>query len=315
MPPVRVPSALTIVRDEQGSIGAFMALSMLAFLGISALAIDLSRQATAEYELAHSTELACKRYESFYRDHPGVETRRSAALRQFNAQSAALGASAWGPSARISGGTGDQELDASASGSASFARLLGVRQLSVNSHRTCLAPTPASLAGTLLFQDGFEDIVLAYRAWTVVQKTVAWRVTDGAALEIQAGTVTPALEGVNFAELDSEYGWRIGNPGKSANSAITTDIRFRVGYFELRYLYRSRTARVDDNIIDVYLDRDGEPLQTHLIDEAVFSSEWEERVVPLRITVADTYHLTFKAAGVENTTGGLIDNIRIYYAP
>ncbi|MEZ5825601.1 MAG: hypothetical protein R3C97_12945 [Geminicoccaceae bacterium] len=301
-----------LLRDEEGSVAAFMALAMLAFLGISALAIDLSRQATAEFELAHTTELACERYASLYRGNPEVVARKAAALKHFNAQAAALGSARWKPTAGLQQADGEQTIQAHATGSSTFARILGIESLSVVSASTCITPATTTAAPDgFLFEDGFEDVAVAPGQWDVVQNSENWRTTSGAGLEIQNGSVTQAPEGSNYAELDSHAGDQWGNAGKNTNSAITADILFPAGSFELRYFYKSRTNSASSNIIRVFLAPNGSELQTNMIDEAIFSSVWEERVVLFEIETPGTYHLTFAAGGKDDTYGGFIDHVRV----
>ena len=311
-PARRSPGSLAV--DETGSMAMFMALSMFALLGVSALAIDLARQLNADIELAHSTDLACARFAAFYHENLDDEHRRRSAFRQFEAQKEILGLGDWGTKAEIERGETVSRMVTSGSGRATFARMFGIDHLDVRDSRTCKLPGPNAGEGETLFADGFEDVLISAGAWTVLQSTKNWRVTRGAGVEIQASTVFSAPEGNNYAELDSHASRSFNNAGRATNSAITTSIEFPQGYFELHYKYLSRVNSATTNIIFVYLDADGETPGSNRIDEALYSSVWEERSVPIRISSPGLYHLTFEASGREDTVGGLIDDIRILFA-
>ncbi|MGX1787747.1 TadE/TadG family type IV pilus assembly protein [Bosea sp. NPDC055332] len=52
------------------------------------------------------------------------------------------------------------------------------------------------------------------------------------------------------------------------------------------------------------------PPTTAMVDVCVHADKWTQRIIPLKVTASGTYRIYFRAAGREDTYGGLIDYIR-----
>lgn len=73
----------------------------------------------------------------------------------------------------------------------------------------------------------------------------------------------------------------------------------------------ARSWKTETNRIDVFFAKSGvAPSSTNMVDQCVHTDKWVERIVPLQVTQAGKYSFTFRAAGLEDTVGGLLDYIR-----
>lgn len=171
--------------------------------------------------------------------------------------------------------------------------------------------------------------------------------TQGAGVEIdsqRAIAVSRVLFGAYFAELDSDCktATNKGNQSCKSNSTLSRKLDARPGTYQIRYWYVSRkgdsslgkrvvcgakdkdvafyTKDGQTNRIEIYFQKfdskkEKEEIKEYkaddLIDVCVLSNEWTERVINVKIPTAGEYLFTWRAAGREDTYGGLIDNLRI----
>ncbi len=178
-----------------------------------------------------------------------------------------------------------------------------------------LCTTAQGHAGTI-FADDFESTVNT-RPWQVYNQISngAWRATQGNGIEIQtSGGVTTAHSGNQFIELDSDHrNGGIGPRGQSNSAMTRTLTNLDAGEYLLTYAYQARTNRANDNTIGVYFDA-GSTLFSDLVDTAngVGANGWIEHSVPLFVAEdGSTRRLSFRAEGIENTLGGLIDTVSL----
>ena len=167
----------------------------------------------------------------------------------------------------------------------------------------------------VIFEDSFETPGNS-RNWQVYQNFGAWSTTSGRGIEIQrSGVVVTAHDGNQYVELDSDRR-RGGSSTGPNNSAMTTMLNLAAGNYTLEYWYRPRTNRVNDNIINVFLDGASDSLKTNLIasSNAIRSqvNQWILQTVTFNVDGLDNnYGLTFAAAGRSNTLGGFIDSVSL----
>jgi len=191
------------------------------------------------------------------------------------------------------------------------------------------APTSAGYVGS----NGSEWIIMGY------------------CLEIDyvGKTVSSVPQGTHSAELDCDNGSNTaGNSSISTKVYMAVgsyELRYyysgRIANTDYGTAYICGTAASDTswandtsyagglgartNQVNVYLDQNttGSP-PTHttldttqtlggsnLIDECVYSAEWIERSVPINVTTAGYYWLSFAADGASDSFGGQIDDIRL----
>ncbi|AZO78774.1 MULTISPECIES: TadE/TadG family type IV pilus assembly protein [unclassified Bosea (in: a-proteobacteria)] len=73
----------------------------------------------------------------------------------------------------------------------------------------------------------------------------------------------------------------------------------------------ARSWEDETNRIEVYFAKSNATLNTtNMVDLCIHTDKWVERVVPLKVTEAAKYSFTFRAAGKQDTVGGLLDYIR-----
>lgn len=181
--------------------------------------------------------------------------------------------------------------------------------------------------------------------WDVVggaNNRSAWNgwTTQGAGIEIdsQRGiAISKVLFGSYFAELDSDCrtAANTGTRKCKTNSTMSRVIKLTPGTYQIRYWYVARqqdasvgnrvicgardrdvsfyTREGQTNRIEVFFEKRGNYTfnDNNMVDVCVMSNEWTERVVTLTVRAEDEYRFSWRAAGREDTYGGLIDNIRI----
>lgn len=73
----------------------------------------------------------------------------------------------------------------------------------------------------------------------------------------------------------------------------------------------SRSWNDETNRIEVYFAKSSTTLgSTNMVDLCIHTDKWVERIIPLKVTEATKYKFTFRAAGKQDTVGGLLDYIR-----
>lgn len=213
-----------------------------------------------------------------------------------------------------------------------FAAILGAESTPVGAVRECSVarPLPGSNPGALLFMESFEvNHPVTPNSWAIFQNWNGWDTEGTRGIEINglpelsAGTIR---FGNFFAELDS---W--------ANSTMARRMRFTPGDYEVRYWYISRIRNPDrafagvvacgsgavlepyrawrneTNRIDLYIERSGDYTYAprNMVDSCVYTDQWVERRIRFRVRQTGEYRISWKAAGQNESTGGLIDYIRI----
>lgn len=139
---------------------------------------------------------------------------------------------------------------------------------------------------------------------------------EDAGIEIHnSGVIVPAQDGDYYVELDSDRG---GDPGDT-NSAMYQDLNLGIGEYELSFFYRPRTDVSGDNTIDLEVSvSGGGTTVASLIADGISSdiTDWVEYSTgKFNITSMDDYRVQFAAAGLDNSLGGFIDNVRLERVP
>ncbi|KQT61112.1 hypothetical protein ASG52_17950 [Methylobacterium sp. Leaf456] len=195
------------------------------------------------------------------------------------------------------------------------------------------------------FEGGHSISADTGTGWGVVggyRNSNAWNgwTTQGAGVEIDSQrsiAVSKVLFGSYFAELDSDCNTsaNTGNRSCKSNSTMARTATLTPGTYQIRYWYIARqqdgsvgsrvvcgakdgdvsyyTKDGQTNRIEVFFEKKGNYNYNfaNLVDVCVMSNEWTERVINVKVTTGDEYRFSWRAAGREDTYGGLIDNIRI----
>ncbi|MFH2058191.1 MAG: PEP-CTERM sorting domain-containing protein [Pseudomonadota bacterium] len=154
------------------------------------------------------------------------------------------------------------------------------------------------------------------RNWNVWDSLPGWTTANGPGIEVQrSGVVTRSLSGGHHVELDS-------HGGRDTNTTMYQTVYLTPGDYNLSFGYFARTNNLnDDNGIFAGI--------ADSIDPSNFSSfygtisktrrdmgnTWEEINWSFAIADAADYNLTFGAYGLDNSLGGLIDNISLNPSP
>ncbi len=205
-------------------------------------------------------------------------------------------------------------------------------------------------AGQVQFVESFEQgHAVAKNSWTVLGPNgnkangASWNGwnTHNAGVEING---LPELSGgvIRFGNFFAELDSHCYVAGCNSNSAMSRKLTLQPGNYQLSYWYISRIknsspswkdvvacgAKETDpavapyrswqnetNRVEVFVEKvDGsKPAQFPaggLVDLCVYSGEWTERTVDLAVLDAGDYWVSWRAAGQQDTTGGLIDYLR-----
>ncbi len=128
---------------------------------------------------------------------------------------------------------------------------------------------------------------------------VAWYTSAGSGIELHhTGTVAQSADGTKHVELDSH--------STNSNSSMTQNVFMCPGTYELSAKYYARTSNIEDNNIEVYVDN---VLMGTLQDER--DGIWHDLKIPIIVGKTSMFRLTFKAGGIENSLGGLLDNVSL----
>lgn len=333
----RNTTARSFLRDVQGNISLIAALSLPVLVLSVGGGIDMSHAYSVRQELTNVVELSCSqsgREISYQRGKPENASRPASDFRSTANRISArrLSASGLGGTIRntISGDV--LTVTGSAESANSFAVVLGAETTPVGVVRSCSVarPDPSTTPGTLLFMESFEsNHPVGLNRWAIYQNWNGWDTEGTRGIEINglpelsAGTIR---FGNFFAELDS---W--------ANSTMSRRMRLAAGEYEIRYWYISRVRNPDPayagalgcgsgaalepyrawrnetNRIDLYVERSGNYTYApaNMVDSCVYTDQWVERRIRFRVASEAEYRISWKAAGQNESTGGLIDYIRI----
>lgn len=236
-------------------------------------------------------------------------------------------------------------VNATAASANAFGGILGFDTINLAVQRTCNITLASAQNGQLIFSESFENNHnVASNSWTVLNNWNGWTTLSGkGGIEINGIPELAANDmrfGNFFAELDSHC----YTSNCRTNSAMYRDFKAPVsGAYELRYWYISRvrnpaygnqvicatktaasnwatavdwaTWEQQTNRIEVFFDKNTATIPasnlSNMVDVCVHSSQWTERVVKFtNLVKGTTYRIYFRAAGREDTYGGLIDYIR-----
>ena len=157
-----------------------------------------------------------------------------------------------------------------------------------------------------------KDYGILNSSWDVFYKLPGWTTTSGSGIELQQNVVTSSQDGAHHIELDSYL-----NLGAS-NTVMTQTINsLSVGSdYLLEFYYKPRTNVLNDNGINVFWYDAAVSLDDNML--ADFSSDSTSGLVPdwalqsVTFTAqAETMNLSFGSYGMQNTLGGLIDNVSL----
>ena len=129
-----------------------------------------------------------------------------------------------------------------------------------------------------------------------------WTTLSEHGVEVQNNRTLSTIDahsGNYYIELDS-----------NGNSAISQDFFLDVGEYVLSFWYSPRVAQVDTNDIAYALGG----FVSGIADSATAGAAvgtWTEITARFNVLVADTYSLGFAAGGVEDTYGGLLDDVSL----
>lgn len=305
--------------------------------------VDLTRAYAVRQHLANVVELSCSQSALEISYLRGLEDNKGKAASAFVSVADAVSArrlAASGDLGVIANSISGDTLTVSgrAESQNAFASILGAATLPVGASRQCDVGggIPGNGRGSVLFMESFEtEHKVASNSWGVLQNWNGW-VTEGGGVEINgipslsAGTIR---FGNFFAELDSHC----YVAGCQSNSALSRIMRLTPGDYEVRYWYISRVRNADPtwagvvgcgdagqiqpyrawnqetNRIDFYVEKEGAYTfsPANIMDSCVYTDHWVERRVKFRVASEANYRISWRAAGLQDTLGGLIDYIRI----
>ncbi|WP_336488853.1 TadE/TadG family type IV pilus assembly protein [Methylobacterium nigriterrae] len=212
---------------------------------------------------------------------------------------------------------------------------------------TVVALTESTSAPQLLISESFErpSHSVNYNSWDVLggpKNGNSWNgwTTQNAGIEIN-GLRELASNSIRFgdffAELDSDCNTAAnrGVTGCHSNSAMSRYLDLTPGTYQIRYWYIARqrdTARPGQvicgskdsdvswytkdgqtNRIELFVEKKGSYTfdYANMVDVCVQADAWTERVINFTVKNSSEYRITWRAAGREDTYGGLIDYLRI----
>jgi hypothetical protein len=129
----------------------------------------------------------------------------------------------------------------------------------------------------------------------------SWYTSSGAGIEVQGdNTVTKAPHGNRVVELDS-------HGAENTNSTMAQDVLLCKGKHILKFMYYPRTNTAGDNIIEVSVN--GEVIKSV---DMVKIGKWVRIRAPFKVNEQKTYKISFAAKGMNNSLGGLVDQIKLH---
>jgi hypothetical protein len=337
--------ARRLTRDERGGVALMVGLALPVLALAAGGGIDMSRAAAQRQRIASAVELGCQQatVEAAHR------VKQSGALSGAEHASLVAGIVRTKlAQAELSEVTVSTEIDGEAvivtargASQNAFAGVLGFQSVTLAVARRCRSPElvapppePYVPVGEVLYMESFENEHEAEEGYhKTYQNWNGWR-TQGAGIEIN-GIAELANGGVKhgkfFAELDSLN-----------NSAMWRESELTAGYYELSYWYISRLLTAayggqlycayrtepkaaqdrlanashdrQTNRIDVFFQRKvGGEYKSGIeerVDLCIYSDRWVNRKIMLHVPENGTYRYMFKAAGEDNTYGGLLDLIK-----
>jgi Flp pilus assembly protein TadG len=240
-------------------------------------------------------------------------------------------------------------IKATSQSATAFSQLAGMTHVPVEVTRGCpFNPSPPPPDGETLFVESFEaGHNVARNSWTVLGQNGAnssgasWNgwATQNAGIEING---QPQLSGgqIRFGDFFAELDSHCYVAGCNSNSGMTRTVTLQPGTYQIGYWYVSRirngnpawsnvvacAATDSDPAVSPYRAWQDETnrvelhiqdsTQTRLdsktmIDVCVYSGTWIQRRVDYEVTKAGEYKVTWRAAGRQDTVGGLIDYLQM----
>ena len=143
--------------------------------------------------------------------------------------------------------------------------------------------------------------------WDVYKQISGWTSGDGTSgIELQYNPVvinsrSPFLH----VELDS-------HGGTDTNSSMYQMVDLAVGTYELSFWYHARTNTFEDNSITASIAGKSVIANWKSSEQ---DADWDEFTLAFSILEAGEYKLDFTATGLDNSRGGLIDDVAINPVP
>ncbi|MCU7929492.1 MAG: carbohydrate binding domain-containing protein [Candidatus Thiodiazotropha sp. (ex Codakia rugifera)] len=161
-----------------------------------------------------------------------------------------------------------------------------------------------NLSANLMVNGSFEDNIVGN--WDVFSGITGWETSSGSGIEIQTNRTLgfiDAQDGNNYVELDSHDNSTMFQQIDGLIAGLTYDISF---------WYSARTNNGgNDNGINMLWGQDTLSLNEIVsIDDASRTGSWIQNSFSLTATDT-TMYLAFEADGLNNSYGGLIDNIEL----
>lgn len=321
------------------------ALSLPVLLLAVGGGIDYTRATTLHQQTASALELACKSFALKYTF--AAQSNRylsyddlAAAVNKQLADDKVAGVSSAGSFIDFTKSYLKIVVKAGGNSPNMFAGVLGYDTIPIYFRRECPAIVGASAtgSGSVMFVESFETGHGVWsNDWGVLQNWNNWTTRD-AGIEINgmpqlAGNVIRF--GNFFAELDSHC--YVANC--NSNSTMSREFDLTPGDYEIRYWYTSRirnslpnyankticgketdvswaTWEDQTNRIEVYFEKPGTYSATSsfkaasMVDVCVYADQWVERKIALSVSTSGKYRISWRAAGKQDTVGGLIDYLR-----
>lgn len=304
--------------DSGGNLAVMLAVVAVPVMGAVGVALDHGRQTSAHTDLRAIAQEACLRVNSSFHEARSVAERRSAANAVISRRLADLDQDLHldDISSDVSIIGNRVKVRVAATIPPGLSSVAGITDLNLNVEMTCADPKANEI---LVFADGFEEPqVTDTRGWHIFPKGPVWKTIEGAGPEYKTDwdPLTPALrpaEGRQFVELDSDLDVRRGAlPTTISNSAIRAHFWAGPGEYRLVFSYRMRSALPLSSPVAAYYSTNmGRPFENEII-RADGGLEWSDCEALFTITKNGNHFLTFRAEGLEDLQGGLIDNVRVY---
>lgn len=160
-----------------------------------------------------------------------------------------------------------------------------------------LSALPGLANANLLTNGSFEDTVQANGTWNVYTTIAGWTTETGPGIEIRNNVEGVAFDGNNFVELDSH-----------ANSSMFQEVATTSGVaYTLSFAYAPRINQsAETNIVEAYWNGS---LITSQTGFSATNNDWQ--TFSFTVTGTGLDKLTFKAAGINDSYGGSLDNVTL----
>jgi hypothetical protein len=165
-----------------------------------------------------------------------------------------------------------------------------------------LALAPLAAQANLIINGGFEDPARSFGSWGVYYPGIlGWQTTFGRGIEIQNNVAGTPYEGSQHVELDSH-----NNSGMAQTVATTPG-----GHYLLSFAYSPRPGQsAATNYIQLWID---DVLQDSFTASGGAATSWSIRNYSL--TGDGATKIEFRAAGISDSYGGYLDDVRLNAVP